>query len=323
MYSQILTPLDGSEVSERVLPFARSLAEGLSLPMTLLYAIEPELLTIPRTLNPSLHVHEMVAHRLRQARGYADPLATHLRNEGLAVQVEVPQREPAEAIVEEAGKDEGTLITMSSHGRSGLARWWMGSVTDKVLHLTNNPLLVIHATSGQQAAAESSFQRMTVPVDGSELAESILPHAVYLSAAMNLAIDLVQVNPSRDDYYRSLSVGPSEVARVTPSYEEYIHIVDAEAEEYLAELKGRLTQQGAASVETHLMHGPPADTIADLAASTPNNLVAMTTHGRSGVGRMVLGSVAERVVRQSGDPVLLVRDTRDRQAPLTGALATA
>jgi nucleotide-binding universal stress UspA family protein len=323
MYSQILTPLDGSEVSERVLPFARSLAEGLSLPMTLLYAIEPELLTIPQALNPSLHVHEMVAHRLRQARGYADPLATHLRNEGLAVQVEVPQREPAEAIVEEAGKDEGTLITMSSHGRSGLARWWMGSVTDKVLHLTNNPLLVIHATSGQQAAAESSFQHITVPVDGSELAESILPHAVYLSLAMNLAIGLVRVNPSRDDYYRSLSIGPSEVARVTPSYEEYIQIVDAEAEGYLAELKGRLTQQGVASVETRLMHGPPADTIADLAASTPNNLVAMTTHGRSGVGRMVLGSVAERVVRQSGDPVLLVRGTRDRQAPLPDAMATA
>jgi len=113
------------------------------------------------------------------------------------------------------------------------------------------------------------------------------------------------------------------VARVTPSYEEYIHILDAEAEEYLADLKGRLTHPGAASVATHLMHGPPADTIADLAASTPNNLVAMTTHGRSGVGRMVLGSVAERVVRQSGDPVLLVRGTRSRQAPLTGTLATA
>ena len=323
MYTRILTPLDGSGVSEQVLPYAQSLALGLSLPLTLLYAIEPELLTIPRTLNPSLHVHDMVANRLGQAGRYAEPVAERLRRDGLSVNIEIPQSEPAAAIVEEAAKDPGTLITMSSHGRSGLARWWMGSVTDKVLHLTNNPLLVIHATPGQQAEAESSFQRMTVPVDGSELAESILPHAVYLSAAMNLAIDLVQVNPSRDDYYRSLSVGPSEVARVTPSYEEYINIVDAEAEGYLAELKGRLTQQGAASVETHLMHGPPADTIADLAASASNNLVAMTTHGRSGVGRMVLGSVAERVVRQSGDPVLLVRGTQSRQAPLTGALATA
>ena len=293
------------------------------MPMTLLYAIEPELLTIPRTLNPSLHLRDMVARRQEQASGYADPLAERFRNEGLTVHVEVPHSEPAEAIVEEADKDAGTLITMSSHGRSGLARWWMGSVTDKVLHLANNPLLVIHAASGQQTAANINFQRITVPVDGSELAEGILPHAAYLSAAMNLVIDLVQVNPSRDEYYRSLSVGPSEVARVTPTYEEYIQIVDGEAEGYLAELKARLTQHGLASVETHLLHGPAADTIADLSASTANNLVAMTTHGRSGVGRMVLGSVAERVVRQSGDPVLLVRGSQGAQIPLTGTPALA
>ena len=323
MYTRILTPLDGSEVSEQVLPYARSLAKGLSLPMALLYAIEPELLTIPRTLNPSLHVHEMVAHHLRQARGYAEPLAARLRSEGLSVDIEIPQDDPAEAIETEAAKDPGTLITMTSHGRSGLARWWMGSVTDKVLHLTNNPLLVIHAASGRQSWRDSSFQRVTVPVDGSELAESILPHAAYLSATMNLVIDLVQVNPSRDEYYRSLSIGPSEVARVTPTYEEYIQILDGEAEGYLGGLKARLTQQGADSVETHLLHGAAANTVSDFSASTPNNLVAMTTHGRSGIGRMVLGSVAERVVRQSGDPVLLVRARHRNQAPLTGAPATA
>ena len=140
---------------------------------------------------------------------------------------------------------------------------------------------------------------------------------------MGLAVDLVQVNPSRDEYYRSMSIGPSEVARVSPSYEEYIETVDAETESYLAELKARLTRQGAASVETHLRHGPPAETISDLAAATANNLVAMTTHGRSGVSRLLLGSVAERVVRQSGDPVLLVRGGHNRQAPLTGAPALA
>ena len=323
MYTRILTPLDGSGVSEQVLPYTRSLAAGLSLPVTLLYAIEPEILTIPRTLNPSLHIHEMVANRIRQARLYAEPVAARLKRDGLSVNIEIPQSEPAAAIVEEADKDPGTLITMSSHGRSGLARWWMGSVTDKVLHLTNNPLLVIHASLQQSAKPESAFERVTVPVDGSELAEEILPHAAYLSSVMGLTVDLIQANPSRDEYYRSLSVGPSEVSRVTPSYEEYIQIVDGEAESYLAELKERLIRQGAASVETQLLHGAAADTITDLASSTANNLVAMTTHGRSGVSRLLLGSVAERVVRQSGDPVLLVRGGHSRQAPLTGAPALA
>ena len=323
MFTRILTPLDGSDVSEQVVPHVRSLAAGLSLPTILLHAIEPEVFTIPQMLNPSLHAEEFESHRIRHARQYVDPVAAEFGSLGLTVSTEIPRGEPATAIVDEAARDPGTLIAMSSHGRSGLARWWMGSVTDKVLHLTDNPLLVVRSVAQPQGPPQTAFERITVPVDGSELAEEILPHVAYLSSAMGLAVDLVRVNPSRDDYYRSLSIGPSEVAHVTPSYEEYIEIVDGEAEGYLAELKERLTRQGAASVSSSLLHGPAADMIADLAASARNNLVAMTTHGRSGVGRLVLGSVAERVVRQSGGPVLLIRGARGGQAPLTGAPALA
>ena len=275
--------------------------------MTLLYAVEPEVLTIPRVLNPSLHLEEMVGHRVERATHYLGPVSDSLQSAGLQVDIEVPQAEPAQAIVENAARDPGTLITMSSHGRSGLARWWMGSVTDKVLHLTDNPMMVIQAVEQPRSAPGSNFERIIVPVDGSELAEEILPHVVFLSAAMGLSVDLVQANPSRDEYYRSMSIGPNELSRATHSYEDYINAVDGESMTYLAELTDRLIHQGAASVEAQLLHGPAANCIADLATATSNNLVAMTTHGRSGVGRLVLGSVAERVVRQSGDPVLLVR----------------
>lgn len=307
MYAKILAPLDGSEVSELVLPYAQSLAESLSLPVTLLYATEPGHITIPQSLNPSRHGEELAAHRLQHAREYAESKAAGLRGAGLGVDVATPVEEPAPAIVVEASKNPATLIAMASHGRSGLARWWMGSVTDKVLHLTDNPMLIIRARGGPAAAGRQRFERITVPVDGSELAEEILPHAVYLSQAMGLTIDLARVNPSAEEYYRAMAVGPAEAMRAVPSYDEYIGVVDGEAEGYLAELKGRLLAQGAAAVDTLLRHGKAADSIADLAAATDNNLVAMTTHGRSGVGRLVLGSVAERVVRQSGDPVLLVR----------------
>ena len=323
MYTQILAPLDGSGLSEQVLPYARSLAAGLSLPVTLLLAVEPEHYTIGQSLNPALHYPGMMSHRTQHADEYAESVAAGLRNGGLRAATATPAGDPAAAIVEEAAKDPGTLIAMSSHGRSGLARWWMGSVADKVLHLTHNPLLIIRAGSRHQTAPEGGFERITVPVDGSELAEEILPHAVYLSAALGLAIDLVRVNPSSVEYYRSMSIGPSEVMRSVPSYDEYAAIVDGEAEGYLSELEARLTQQGAASVETRLLHGQAADCIADLAAASDNNLVAMTTHGRSGVGRLVLGSVAERVVRQSGCPVLLVRAGHNREVPLTGAPALA
>ena len=323
MYSRILTPLDGSSLSEQVLPYASSLAAALSLPMTLLYAIEPEVLTIPRVVNPSLHYEEMATHRIRHARNYVDPVSDGLQRAGVIVDVEIPQGEPAESIVGCAEKDAATLITMSSHGRSGISRWWIGSVSDKVLHLTQNPMLVIRAEDPPQRPPESNFTRVTVPVDGSELAEEVLPHVVYLSSTMGLAVDLVQVNPSRDEYYRSMAIGPNELARSTPSFEDFISAVDAESESYLTKLKERLLNQGAASVETLLLHGSAAECIADLAADTHDNLVAMTTHGRSGVGRMVLGSVAERVVRQSGDPVLLVRGGQGGHAPLTGTPAFA
>ena len=323
MYTRILTPLDGSPTSEQVIPFARSLAATLSLPMTLLHAVEPEVLTIPRVLNPSLHLEEMVGHRVRRATSYLGPISEGLQKAGVSVDSEIPQGEPASAIVESAAREAGTLIAMSSHGRSGLARWWMGSITDKVLHLTDNPLLVIRAVDQPQRAPENRFESVTVPVDGSELAEEILPHAIFLSRSMGLTIQLVQANPSRDEYYRSMSIGPNEVSRATPSYEDYIGAVDADSEAYLAEVKERLTQQGAPSVETHLLHGPAAESISDFAAATSNNLVAMTTHGRSGVGRLVLGSVAERVVRQSGDPVLLIRGGHGGEIPMTGAPALA
>ena len=324
MYTRILAPLDGSATSEQVLPYTRALATALSLPVTLLHAIEPEVISIPRILNPSLHMEEMVDHRIRHARSYVDPVAEGLKKAGIRADFEIPQDEPAAAIVAEAGKDAGTLITMSSHGRSGLARWWMGSVTDKVLHLTENPMLVIRAIAQPQRAPENNFERVLVPVDGSELAEEILPHVVFLAATMGLAVDLVQANPSRDEYYRSMSIGPHEVARATPSYEEYIEAVDAVSESYLNGLKSRLTrQEGLSAVDVRLLHGPAAETISDLAAAISNNLVAMTTHGRSGVGRLMLGSVAERVVRQSGDPVLLVRGRRSGEIPLTGAPALA
>lgn len=307
MYSRILAPLDGSEYAERVLPFTQSLATGLSLPVTLLYAIEPEHPSISQSLNPGLHQHQSAEHRTQHAMAYLEPVAAELRNAGLNVGTAIPQGQPDAAIVEEADKDPGVLITMSSHGRSGLTRWWMGSVADRVLHLASNPLLIIHATHPRGTDQEERFERIIVPVDGSELAEQILPHVTYLSAATGVTIDLVQAIPSRDEYNGFISLRPTGLISSLPSYEEYDQTVSAEAASYLDDLKTRLLQQGAASVETQLLHGPAADSITDLAASTRNNLVAMTTHGRSGVARMVMGSVAERVVRQSASPVLLVR----------------
>ena len=323
MYTRILTPLDGSEVSEHVLPYARALASSLSLPMTLLLAIEPDYPTIGQALNPTLHWHETETHRSGHAEGYLASVATGLRNAGLTVDTIAPRGEPATAIVEEAAKDDSILIAMTSHGRSGFARWWMGSVADKVLHMARNPLLIVRSQDDAPTTRESPPERLIVPVDGSELAEEILSHVAYLSTAMGLPVYLVCVTMSEDEYQQTMSMGRRVLPPTLPPFEAFSEALDGAARRYLAEVREQLTSRGVASIEERVLQGPPADAIVDIATSGENSLVAMTTHGRSGVGRIVLGSVAERVVRQSGGPVLLVRAQDGEEIPLTGAPAFA
>ena len=324
MYTRILTPLDGSEVSEHVLPYVRGLASRLSIPLTLLMAIEPEHPTVGHMLNPTLHWHQTEIHRSGHAKEYLASMASRLRGAGLNVDTTTPSSEPATAIVREAANDPGVLIAMASHGRSGLARWWMGSVADKVLHMADNPLLLIRSRAVPVAAQESAPERLIVPVDGSQLAEQILPHVVSLSTALKLPVVLVRVTMSEAEYYQAMSMGLRVLPPTLPSFQSFSGSMDGEALTYLNDLQDRLTSQGVTSVEGRVLQGSPADSIVDLAAATEHGLVVMTTHGRSGVGRMVLGSVSERIVRQSDGPVLIVRsEHQEEDIPLTGAPATA
>lgn len=322
MYTQILTPLDGSQLSEQVLPYVRSLANNLSLPITLLLAVEPEHPSVGRILNPSLHLYETHFHRGSHAQAYLERIAGQLREEGLSVITTVPHREPSAAIVEEAAKDPGALIAMSSHGRSGLARWWMGSIADRVLHTAENPLLIIRSRA-DAPGGHSALGRLVAPVDGSELAEQSLPHAAYLASAMNLPVDLVRITLSEAEYYQAMSMDVRVLPPSLPSFQTIAESLDGEAYTYLGSIKARLLGQGVPSVQERVLQGLPADSIVDLASAGGNSLVVMTTHGRSGVGRMILGSVAERVVRQSDGPVLLIRAAHSEEVPLTGAPATA
>ena len=306
MYERILVPLDGSEFSERVLPVTSRLARDLALPVSLLHAIEPEHPTISQALNERLYYIHSARHRETHARAYTEPVRTRLMESGLSVDITIPQGDPGDVIVEEADRDPGTLITMSSHGRSGASRWWTGSVADRVLHRTASPLLMIRPGGMQGAAAVGEFGRIVVPVDGSELAEQALDHAVHLGKSMGLVVELVRAVPSVEEYNRIANLGPASMVSQAPSYAEYRAVVEKEAVDYLAELAGRLKQDGA-QVDWRVLHGPAAAAIIDHSAASEDALLVMTTHGRSGLVRMVLGSVAERVVRQSGEPVLLIR----------------
>jgi nucleotide-binding universal stress UspA family protein len=299
MYRRILVPLDGSELAEQVVPYARLLGRSLKADIELLRITEP----VPPEVGDILkgkYPHEIAAGLQHQAKQYLDKLLPSAAGGGLKVTSLVAEGSPAEVIVKTAEGQPATLIAMSTHGRSGVTRWVMGSVTDKVLHATTNPLLIIRPREGAVVVREPQVENIIAPLDGSPIAEQALPHIVALAKALRAKVTLVRVVPTTA-YYMGMMDYPS------AAYQVLLDAAEEDAGKYLGEIAARLRGDGVSIAAEKLGRGDAAGAVLDLAGVTPNSLVAMTTHGRSGVGRFVLGSVADRVVRHVGAPVLVVR----------------
>ena len=318
MYSQILVPLDGSELAEQVLPYVKALGKAYRAPICLLRVFDP----VPAEMGDSAHgvYLDRIATAFRnEAESYLEHIRTRLRPafDGLDLPISVTSHEgdPAACIISEAEKTPDTLIAMATHGRSGVTRWLLGSVTDRVLHATNCPLVIIRAKPQDEfhkkdLDGEATLKTIIVPLDGSRLAERVLPHAALLAKGLDLSVTLLRVTDPLDQY-RSLAGYPSleGAGKLQGSmFEDMARAGDDEAMEYLQGIAEELRLLGVTKTKEMVLRGRADGTVVDLAYSIPNSLVAMTTRGRSGVGRWVMGSVTDRVVRHSGDPVLVVRE---------------
>ena len=304
MYTRVLVPLDGSTLAEQVLPYVRLLAGPLQAPVHLLRVIERPPLEISAQLNPRLYLERSETSQKRQAQEYLEALAGPMREAGVRVGTAVRVGIPALEILNEAAKEPDTLVAMSTHGRSGIGRWLVGSVTDKVLRASANPVLVIRPRESG-VPPETKLEDIIVPLDGSALAEQGLPHVVHLSKALNLSVTLFRV-AARPTLYSS-----HDMQIPLGAYEQLCREAQEEATDYLRQVGQALRQQGVATVRERVVQGHPAAAIVDFPVHAPNCLFAMTTHGRSGVGRWLLGSVTDRVVQHSGQPVLVIRAAAD------------
>jgi nucleotide-binding universal stress UspA family protein len=299
MYTRIMIPLDGSELAERILPYARSLARELQLPVTLLQAIDPAV--IASFADPA-----QKGHFERIATGMKSKCADYLLNleqsfaPFLKVEQAVEIGHPAETIITKAAGDPGVLIAMATHGRSGFQRWTLGSVADKVLHAASNHLFLIRPREESgKVNKEAALKTIVVPLDGSLVAEKVLPHVVVLAKKMVQQVILllahsVRVQAFGEDVH-------------TPRVDRMIEGIREEARGYLAAKVQQLQAEGLEKVTSVLLDGYPEEEIITFAQKTSGNMVAMCSHGRSGIRRWVLGSVTERVVRNSGAPVLIIR----------------
>lgn len=300
MFGRMLIPLDGSKTAEDVLPYARRLAADARVAVELLGVVEMAEIAEDIASNQAAYAGALVREAVRNSTEYLEKLAQTFHNG--KVRCNVQQGRPEDIIIAAASADRATLIAMATHGRSGVTRWLLGSVTEKVLRGTVNPLLVVRAPGNSKTDGEAALRSVIVPLDGSDVAETILSPVAALAKALDLQVILIRVyglplpTYGGDDYY-------------VPDYLELKDQIRDEAEGYLNSRANLLRAQGVAEVSTVVIEGSAADAIIDLARKTPDNLVALSPHGRSGLQRWVLGSVTEKVVRHCQDPVLIVRES--------------
>jgi nucleotide-binding universal stress UspA family protein len=312
MYRTVVVALDGSPLAERALPYARALAWASGARLALVRAA-----AVPTVADLDAFEEHLAAARaeaeayLRAAVRRLGAQAPRLAGRTAAVAVPVRHGSVAEALRQTAREQEADVLVLATHGRSGLGRWLYGSVADDVLRHADVPVLLVPAAAARLWPPDAG-QWVLVPLDGSALAQEVIPAAAELAAVLRADLHLLRV------------VGPP--ASVVGWGDAYATIFDpaaglVEATEYLEGVAATLRARGLA-VRVSAEVGPEAPTIAAVAEEQRASVIAMATHGRSGLARLVLGSVATGVVQLADVPLLLVRPAAVRQ-PDQGAGADA
>jgi len=199
------------------------------------------------------------------------------------------------------------LVIMTTHGRGGIRRAWLGSVTDHLIRSSKVPVLCVRAKEGGVSLDQIRAPEILVPLDGSPLAEAVLEPVAALARLWNASVSLVQV-------VQPVLLSTDPVLPLPTGYDEQLTAAERDAaNDYLRDIVERLRAQGVAATGLAVLGQGTAETILDLAGSSRVGLVALATHGRGGVRRLALGSIADKLVRAAEVPVLVVRPTAPRR----------
>ncbi len=284
---RILVPFDGSALSAQ----AFSLALGLA------------------SSGASITVLRVDEKQGDQAHADLDAIATlrSLAGDGLSIETAVQTGDPADVIVATADRLGADLIVMSTRGRGGLARLAFGSVTDTVVRRSHRSVAVIHSddhvhdSATDEAGREPRrFSRIVLPLDGTDTSAAALPVAAELAQRYSipvLAVSTINLVPL---------TSPTMVQDVgmAMNVEEVYEETRDSAQEWLSAASRRLTSAGVAN-STEFLTGSAAPAIEGL--TKPGDLIVMSTHGRSGLDRVLSGSVSDQLIRSGAAPVLIVR----------------
>jgi nucleotide-binding universal stress UspA family protein len=312
MFTKILVPMDGSELSEAILPEVAYLAKGLDIPVDLLSIVDAGTPPVAHeAVSPGIvqyqgrfpfisyaaderyytgvpfdqDVGKEPAEDMIEAQVWLDERAVWLGQQGISVvgsKVIAAIGKPSEGIIEYADLHNCDLIAMATHDRNLLGQALRGSVTNAVIRSSPVPVIAITPEKQKGHLGQSvALSSMLVPLDGSPFAEAVLPYVENLAERLGLEVVLVQ------------ALGSDEQVATT------------EASRYLENIAQRLGGVGI-KARWEIITGDAAQEIAKMAQQTPDTMIALASHSRSGISRWVTGSVAEELLRESGSPVLII-----------------
>lgn len=297
MIGTVLVPLDGSELAEEALPYAQAIAQRSNAPLHLTRIIPPDA--------PAAAEDEARDYLRGKAHGVGD-----------RVQISIRMGDPAEQIIAGAEEMVDPVIVMTTHGRSGIGRWLYGSVADRVVRGAGMPVLLVR--SGMERARLGVVRSILVSLDGSVYAEAALPYAEELAHTFNAEIHLVRVAETSQVY--AMLTPEAQTPAAAEALNEMIARLVADANTYLSQEAEQLRAKGL-SVRMQTLEGFPAEQLLAYEQEAGTDLTVMATHGRSGLSRLVFGSVAERILKLGKTPVMMIQPKGEvaESEPATGA----
>jgi nucleotide-binding universal stress UspA family protein len=312
MYRTIMVPLDGSSFGEYALPLALGIARCAGARVELVHVCAP---LGPNVFGAALDAPVIGAARLAQlherARTYTEHLATCLSERwDIAMTTAVLDGDAADTLYDYARASGADLVVMTRHGYGPLGRAWMGSVADTLVRRLPMPLLLarLHAEALDvlEAVHERPFAHVLIPLDGSALAEEAIGPALALGQLMEVEYTLLEA-------IEVPVLGYAPAAQVAGLDDQVLEQWRADALARLEQVAARMRERGVV-VHTRVAYGRPAVTIIEYAREHAADLIALTRHGRGGARQLLLGSVADKVVRGAGVPVLIQRSREHNEA---------
>ncbi|MBV8719564.1 MAG: universal stress protein [Chloroflexi bacterium] len=307
MVRTVVVPLDGSQLAERALPYAVRLAQASAARLVLMRAA---LAPPPQSLDGS-DWEVLQSDALAEATRYLLETARTLSGQVSAVETIAPYGHAADKIIETIQRYDADAVVMATHGRTGFAHVLYGSVTESILSRSDVPVFAVYARPGEKPLAPLTPEkaRLLVPQDGS----------AYDAPALQTALNML--GPGGEIVLMTVAEPPQHVERdesgrrVLAYLDQQEEARTREAREYLNSVLAELRNQDVhVPMKVDVRLGDPVSGILMAAIDSQADLIVMATHGRTGIRRAVLGSVAGQVLRTGRTPVVLVHPTQAQLA---------